>query len=390
MVHWPHLGYEDAWLAEARALHAAAGDRHLANIVDWARVNASALGLTLLLFERRDRDRLVGYAVVEVGREEADVRMGLRLLHRQRFHALKITGGIVTADPALPPARMLGELLLLLRLKCRGLPIHLHAIPPAVLRELHEDARYTSGMVVLSEGRMQHYRMDIPASTDILFAVLNGRTRASFRRHLRRIERKCGPGQVRLEGFSRPDEVNKFLDVALQIARQSYQYQLLRSGVASNERRHQWLFDIAEAGWWRGHLLWCGDQAVAFLVSVRIGEAHYGLEMGYDPMWAEWSVGTVALLELIRSMVESDDPPAYLDFLYGDQGYKRRLSTDDWEEESEFLFPLSPFGLLHVALLSAGRRAAGFATRQLHRLGLKNQLRRRVLPAPERDPDGPG
>ena len=391
-VRWPHLGHEDAWLDEAWALHGRTADRHLPNIVDWAQVNTRGHDTTLLLFERRIDGALRSYAVAELGREHIDVSIGLRILRRQHLDTIKIVGGAVSDDPNLSPAAALGDLLRLLRGRAPSLSLHLHALPPEVMREL-QAARATRGMLRLPEGRMQHYRLDMPASAESLFAIFDGRTRSSIRRHLRRLDEKCGPGRLRLESFSQPAEVDRFLDIAIDIARETYQHQLLGIGVASNERRHEWLMDIAAAGWWRGHLLWCGDQAVAFLVSARVGDVQYGLEMGYDPLWAEWSVGTVALVEMIRSLIEGDNPPASLDFLYGDQDYKRRLSTDAWEEESAFLLPLSALGLVHYAVLAGGQRAIRFGARQLQRLGLKQAvkqyLRAPALPPAGRDNDGP-
>lgn len=105
-----------------------------------------------------------------------------------------------------------------------------------------------------------------------------------------------------------------------------------------------------------------------------IENTFYYWEIGYDQKWSQWSVGTIATLKLIETLIAADDGPARFDFLYGYQDYKKRFSNRSWEEESIFLFPHSVSNFFIARSLQATNMVSDKAGRVLNHYKLKSRV----------------
>lgn len=122
-----------------------------------------------------------------------------------------------------------------------------------------------------------------------------------------------------------------------------------------------------ERGWLRMTFLEVEGQAVAALYAWRVGGRYAYFQAGFDPEWAEASVGLVLMAHSVREAIE-EGADEY-DLLLGGESYKARFATDERRVES-----LVVAGTLHpvrlLAQLDAGaRRAAdGLSPRMRARL----------------------
>jgi CelD/BcsL family acetyltransferase involved in cellulose biosynthesis len=80
-----------------------------------------------------------------------------------------------------------------------------------------------------------------------------------------------------------------------------------------------------QRGWLRLRLLEVDGAAVATFMGWRIGENFAFYQSGFDPSWAEKSVGIVLMATTIRSALE--EGAAEFDMLLGDEPYKNRFTN---------------------------------------------------------------
>jgi hypothetical protein len=96
------------------------------------------------------------------------------------------------------------------------------------------------------------------------------------------------------------DDVPEFLAVAQAVSRRTYQWTLLGLGLQDKAALTARLTLAADHGWMRCYILYCGDDAAAFMLGYLYRGVYYLGEMGYDPDWAKWSVGSFLQMEILR------------------------------------------------------------------------------------------
>jgi CelD/BcsL family acetyltransferase involved in cellulose biosynthesis len=183
-------------------------------------------------------------------------------------------------------------------------------------------------------------------------------------------------GAVFLKRFSETTEVDSFIEVATDISNKTYQYKLLGLGIRNLPKVNYLFTKTAQHGWWRGFLLYCKNEPVAFVYGYQVGTTFYYWDSGYDPKWTKWSVGNVATVKLVETLITGDDRTLRLDFLYGDYEYKRRLGNVQCEEQNFYLFPRDwrTFFLSHSFQMT--NRLSYQAGQALERYKLKSRIKR--------------
>jgi Acetyltransferase (GNAT) domain len=123
---------------------------------------------------------------------------------------------------------------------------------------------------------------------------------------------------------------------------------------------------FAERGWLRLGMLWIGDQAAAAQLWFVYNHTASIFKLAYDPQYAEHSVGSLLTAHLMRHVIDEDHVHV-IDYLYGDDAYKR-----DWMSARRERWGLRVYRWRSVAgFAGAARSLAG----QLARRGL-NKVRR--------------
>ncbi len=314
-------------------------------------------------------------------------------LCKRSVKRLRIVRGIV-ADSEFGSenaARALADLIVLLHAAFRPLPISLEGLRPEPDHRIAcSDERVLSLFLPLKRRPDQlHHALDLPKPPRGYLDQLSSKDRQNIRRHERRLQEHCD-GDVRLATYEDEADVQTFLDVALPIARMSYQYRAYSAGLAAQAGVLEKYRGMARRGWWRGNVLYCKGEPVVFLSACEIDGTCFGDEIAYNPAWAVWGVGIHAMVSRIESLVNRPGPPDRFDFGPGDYEYKRRLVNCSWTECCYDLIPknvrtMVPFVAVHAA--SRGTDAVRAAVRKLGLVSRKESVRRNGQSASPSKPD---
>ena len=66
---------------------------------------------------------------------------------------------------------------------------------------------------------------------------------------------------------------------------------------------------MARRGWLRCYILYCKDVPVAFMVGYHYEDCFFYIDVGYDPQWAQYSVGSVLHLEVMDDLYRRGNAP---------------------------------------------------------------------------------
>jgi CelD/BcsL family acetyltransferase involved in cellulose biosynthesis len=175
----------------------------------------------------------------------------------------------------------------------------------------------------------------LPATHAEFLTQLNPRTRQRLRRQARKLRDEK---QARLEKFVSPDHVQRFLSQMDEIYRDTWQAQSAGYCRRNTESHCRFLARIAERGWLRSYTLVVDQQAVAYLLGYQHRGIYYYYEIGYRQQWADYSPGAVLTYLFLEELFE-ENPPQLVDYLVGDQPYKRSLSNLQLRAASIYLAP---------------------------------------------------
>jgi CelD/BcsL family acetyltransferase involved in cellulose biosynthesis len=198
----------------------------------------------------------------------------------------------------------------------------------------------------------------VPLTGHTWDTFLGARSR-NFRQQVRRKERALVEGQGAVfRATTSPDEVTR--DVAEFFRLHAARWDDREGGsTITSPTVHAFHSDFAAAalarGWLRMSFLCVDEKAVAALYAWRIGGRYAYFQAGFDPVWAEKSVGLVLMAHTVRSAIE--EGAEEYDLLLGDETYKARFATDEREVETLVVAgALDPTRLL--AQVDAGVRRA--------------------------------
>jgi hypothetical protein len=202
---------------------------------------------------------------------------------------------------------------------------------------------------------------------------------SKHRKNLVRMWRKfldATDGQGRWVRVVNTEEVDSFVDQAIEVSRKTYQWNLLGLGLGEPDNLKEKLSFVAGGGWLRSYLLLCKDVPCAFIVAFQYGARCYLQEMGYDPRWRAYSVGKILHLKLIEDLFTCNRPNVYDLGEYAT--HKQEFGTECSSQGQVFLFRPGAYG----ALVRAGDRACRVISQivsgTLERCGLKGRLKRSI------------
>lgn len=223
----------------------------------------------------------------------------------------------------------------------------------------------------------EHQFIRLPGSYEEYLKELGGRSRQSVQYSERKLDRDM-KGQVRSVCFEHADSVDKFLTDASAISQRTYQWRLLGLGLRDSDRMRERLALAARRGWLRSYILYCTDIPVAFMLGYQYRGCYYYTDVGYDPEYADWSVGTVLQVKVLQDFYSRADRPSLFDFSTGYGSHKARFANVSRQEVHLLLLPrTTPNRLLAAAYVSTEWISATLVT-FLDRLGLKNSLKKLV------------
>jgi hypothetical protein len=186
------------------------------------------------------------------------------------------------------------------------------------------------------------HQVQLPVTHADYLAQLNPRTRQRLRRQARKL---CTEKNAQLEKFTAPGQVHQFLKQLDEIYGDAWQAKRLGYRQRNTEAQHRFLSGIAQCGWLRSYTLTADQQPVAYLLGYQHDGSYYYSEIGYRQQWSDYSPGAVLTYLFLEDLFQ-DNRPKLVDFLVGDQPYKRSLSNSQQSAAPVYLAPPNRWRLL--------------------------------------------
>lgn len=326
---------------------------------------------------RRDGD-VRGYVPFVVQPWRMRFRVGEKTLLALTFERWHMNAGPVMAtDNVHEEADALASLLLALRPHLRtrqiiyveGLAVGsntqraLDGLPKSAYRVLEPSPRYERSIARL------------PSTFDAYLGSMKAQTRQNLRNARRKLERHAA---VRLVCFGDAAGIPEFVARAVAISRKTYQWRLLGLGLRDAKTLERTLVAMAAHGWTRCYLLECGGVATAFMIGYLHEGTYYYVDVGFDPDWEKWSVGTVLHMEVMKDLIEGGAQARVFDFSSGTGVHKKRFGNEVRLETAYVLLPAALSNMLAVAAYRAMNAFSDAAVNALDRLHLKTTIKRLV------------
>jgi hypothetical protein len=219
--------------------------------------------------------------------------------------------------------------------------------------------------------RQPRRRIQLPETCEQYWQKFSSKTRQTFRRKLKKF------GTTKLERFTDPADVPRFLEAANRISLQTWQTRQFGLRVRNDAAAIAQATRLAELGLWRSYL-WCvEEQPVAFTVGNQDhGVFHYE-EVGYLPEYAKFSPGQMMLIQMIDDLI-THQPAAWFDFGGGDADYKELFANQSSQSGTVWLFPPTLAGRTTQTHLTWSLSARQWVRRQIADQGWTTHFRQWV------------
>lgn len=234
------------------------------------------------------------------------------------------------------------------------------------------------GVVTIQLGAaFDHQFIEFPPSFKDYLQQLGSRSRQSVQYSARRLDKEMG-NQVELVKFDSPEGVDRFLADAEAISRKTYQANLLGLGIRADRDTTARLRHAAANGWLRSYILYCKQVPSAFMLGFQYGGCYYYDDVGYDPDFAKWSVGSVLQLKVIEEILGLPDAPRHFDFSTGFGQHKGRFGNMERREVNLLVLPRSVKNRLLASAFRGSENLSNGAVRGLERLGVKERVKKLI------------
>lgn len=190
-------------------------------------------------------------------------------------------------------------------------------------------------------------------SFDAYLSKFSSKTRYNLRRVVKQLSQNGG-GNLRLVRVDSSSDVESFLQIAEQLSLQSTQYRAIGWYVSKTEDELKALTDVAESGALRSYILYCGENACAYVKGFQFNDIFYYDQIGYEESMNTFSPGT-ALLYLLIEDLNINNKPRYINFYYGNNWYKRQFATEYLPMVALMLFRKTPRNFIKLLFHSACR-----------------------------------
>lgn len=293
-----------------------------------------------------------------------------------------------TDDPELAAAAAL-ELLATLRRRLRrrevanfdGLPVD------GPLHRLTTGTGVQRDFIVLQMGRpFEHQYIRLPPTYEEYLKQMGSRSRQSVLYSERKLLRES-EDQVSCVCFQDCASIERFIQDATAISRKTYQWNLLDLGLQNTEGLRQRLLYAADHALLRSYILYCRDTPVSFMLGYQYLDCYYYIDVGYDPAFANLSVGSVLQLMVLKDLYARGAPPALFDFSTGYGAHKARFGNFARSEVNLLLLPRTLENRLLAQAFRWSERFSIALGSALDRLGLKQRLKKLLRQSAGKAPD---
>ena len=190
-------------------------------------------------------------------------------------------------------------------------------------RQEHQIVRDVSALTYVFAS-YSHCYIDMSGTFEEYTRKFSSKSRSTVHRKVKKFTSRAG---VQLFEFRHGKHAEEYFSLARRVSRLTYQERLLNAGFPDSPEFFGALATDAEHNRVRGFVLVDGDRPVAYLhCPVHEHVLLYGY-LGYDPEYAEFSVGTV-LFWLALERLFAERLWTHFDFTEGEGEYKRFYGTN--------------------------------------------------------------
>ena len=186
-----------------------------------------------------------------------------------------------------------------------------------------------------------HWVMQLPEGVEALYASLSYNQRQHFRKTARKLRRSF-PEAVRIGRLQSPTDLDRMIPDIEEIAQKTYQRKL-GVGFNTSSALVDFLRMEAEKGWLRAYVLYLNDKPCAFWIGAVYKQTFHSDFTGFDPQYTQHAPGTCLLTEILEELCTAG--VSTVDFGFGDNAYKERISTAAKGEATVHVFAASRKGI---------------------------------------------
>lgn len=219
-----------------------------------------------------------------------------------------------------------------------------------------------------------HHKLELPQCVNQSHAVFSGDDRRKQKRRAKKLE-EAFPNGVRIACYRQPEELDRLIQDAEQIAQTSYQ-RGLGVGFEDNEPTRNLLLLEANRGWLFGYVMYISGEPSAFWIGILYQGTFISEFLSYNPRDGKYGPGTFLVMSVIEGLCKEnrDGVVREIDFGLGDSEWKRILSSCEWDERPVYIFAPTLKGLA----INAARTIAGFLDHFAKRILERSALLPRV------------
>lgn len=220
----------------------------------------------------------------------------------------------------------------------------------------------------------QHCYIDLGMTFENYRNTFSPKTRSTIARKVRKYAEHCG-GSIRWKTYTMPGEMRDFFRLARAVSKRTYQERLLNAGIPESEEFFAEAQSLASEQRLRAYILFDGKRPVSYLYCpVHDGVLIYAY-LGYDPDYAQKSVGTVLQWLAVEQLFD-EARFRYFDFTEGQSDHKRLFATHQRQCANVFLVKRT---LRNAALIYSHfvmERFSKWLGAALDRIGAKARIKR--------------
>jgi len=183
--------------------------------------------------------------------------------------------------------------------------------------------------------KQRDYRIILPETMAGFLASLSQKKRYSIKRTVKNFH--FDSAKDRFICIASPDQVEYFVDAMDRIAKESWQSKTFGHSQRNTDRSLAYFQELAESGLLRSYLLERDGIPIAYRNGYQDSTGYYCQESRYDRThYEDLYPGLVCLFFHIENLFEKNRP-AFVDFGFGDLGYKRVWANEEIESTSVYI-----------------------------------------------------
>ena len=171
----------------------------------------------------------------------------------------------------------------------------------------------------------EHWRLEIAEDFDKQMLLLGKSTRSTMRHNLNRFNR-IYKDRFKIDVFTKMEDVDDALTICEKIDMNSY-HKGLGVNIKNDARTNAVYKGLAAQGDLEISILSIDGQPLAFINNAVLKNLRIGTQMGFDPTFCKYPLGTILLYETVRRYVETGRREIF-DFGIGKAEYKSRLCSN--------------------------------------------------------------